>query len=263
MKLRKIISLLIATVLILSTLTSCARTPEEMAKRADETLEKKAYSIEIEIDYHTVDSEVAGLFDQLERSETTLYFKGDAFKAVNDLTIDDGDGDINFHSVYTVFDGTLYSNLVYTVDGVPNPIKSKAEIGSDDLATFISSQRIIGNVSAEDFKNATLEKKDGNVYLVCSDVSEELYIALEKALVAQLEASSDSVKATQIKMSAELDGKRYDTITVDSNFTVNLNGKSYFVGMKVELEFDYDDHFDVSAPLDASEYSTVSLDVLI
>lgn len=263
MKTKKIFSVLLAVALILSTLTSCAHTPEEMANKADSVLENKAYAVEIDIDYNSVDSAVAGIFEQLERSETTLYFKGGAFKSVSDLTIDDGDGDVNFRSVYTVVDGVLYSDLTYTLDGVPNAIKSKAMIESEEAEAFINTQRIIGFINAEDFKGATLEKRDGDVYLVCADTPEEMYITLEKAIVSQLEGVSDSVKATKVKMSAKLDGKRYDTITVDAQFNVNLNGKSYFVGMTVELEFEYDKVFDISVPDDASAYSVVELETLI
>lgn len=264
MRLNRIVSILLAAVLLVSSLTSCSRTPEELIARAEDTLTKKAYVVEVDIDYHVTDSTVAGIFEQLERSETTLYFKDGLFKSVNEQTIDDGEDVYHFFYEYVLADGVLYCVTTYSVDGYDNDTqKGKSQIDDGEAASFIGAQMIIGDVSEDDFKGATLVKKGSDVYLSCQNVSDEMYIALEKALVSQMEGVSKSVKATSAKMSVELDGKRYDTITVECTFDVVISDKTYSVGMTVELEFEYDERFEIEAPKDPSTYNLVELEELI
>lgn len=264
MRSHRFICTLLVLALTLSALTACSdKTPVQLVQRANDALAGETYSVEIDIDYHSVDTEVAGIFEQLERSETTLYFKDGSFRSVNDMTINDGDGDVSFHTVYTVVDGVLYSNMVYVMSDMRNEVKSKALIDEEKTDALIDRLSLVGDISADDFSGASLVKKDGDTCLSTSDVSEQTRIALERTLISQLEASSDTVKLTRVKLSVELDGKRYDTVTVDCTFDVTLNNKTYFVGMTLELEYDYDGHFTLSAPEDASSYGTVQLDQII
>ena len=87
--------------------------------------------------------------------------------------------------------------------------------------------------------------------------------ALIKDLVNKLEGVSDSVKATSVRLTAELEGKRYDTITVECAYNVVIEGKSYYVAMTLEFEYDYDERFEISAPADKDDYSDMTFDNLI
>ena len=264
MKMRKVTAILLTAVLLLSAFTSCARKENDPISKAEDILASKAHAIEVDIDYHSVDTAVAGIFEQLERTETTLYFKNGSFKSVTDETINTGEGDYHFHSEDTVVDGVLYRHLTYPVgDGIDAESNSQALVDSSQTQTLIGKHLIIGSIADEDFSRATVDKRDGNTYLVLSDVSEQMYINLEKALVSQLQATSDSVKATAVKLTVELDGKRYDTVSVECNFNVTIDGKTYFVAMTVELEFEYDAHFDITPPANSYEYTTVKYEDMI
>ena len=263
MRLNKIISLALALVLILSSLTSCAKTPEELVKAADGALAGTRYSVEVELDFDAEHDVAKGIFDQLERQSTVLYYDGDSFKANNDLTIDYGDGEVRFISTYTVIDGMLYVGLNYSYGEVDHTIRSKALIDSEKRETLENQLSLVGGLSLSNFLEARLEKKSGDSFIVCSGVNEDGLVALERMLVAQLESSSDVVKALDATMTVEIDGERYDTVTVVCDYEVKLDGMTYTVTMKVELEYDYDGRFDIQLPREAEEYGTVDIDTLV
>lgn len=263
MKIGKIVSLILAISLLLSSLTSCGRTVEELVEKADKILEEKPYVIEVDIDYRTNDQDVAGIFDQLERSETVMYFKDGNLRARNDLSIDYGEGDTKFISTYTVVDGILYFNINYTTDGVTRDVKSKAAIDADKKAELENKLSLVGGIGASDFSDVILVRDEDEYEIVCLGVSDEKQIELEKLLISQLESTAGSVKMTDVKMVIELDGRKYDTVTVYVEYNVVINGKNYSVGMTVELEYEYDARFDVTVPADASEYLDADIETLV
>lgn len=263
MKITKIVSLILAMALLLSSLTACSRTADELVEKADKVLGKRPYVIEIDIDYRTNDQKVAGIFDQLERSETVMYFKDGNLRARNDLSIDYGDGDTQFISTYTVVDGILYLNLNYTTDGVTRDVKSKAQIDSDKKAELENKLSLVGGIAAFDFSDVTLVRDEDEYEIVCRGISDEKQIEIEKLLVSQLESTVDSVKATDVKMVIELDGGKYDVVTVYAEYSIVIKGETYSVGMTVELEYEYDAKFDVTVPADASEYLDADIETLI
>ena len=64
-------------------------------------------------------------------------------------------------------------------------------------------------------------------------------------------------------MVVEIENGKYDTVTVFAEYSIVVSGKTYSVGMTVELEYEYDEKFDVSVPADASEYLDADIDSLI
>ena len=264
MMIRRIMSILLVTVLILSTLTSCKKvSADELITAAEQALTETPYVLEVELDFHSVDTDVAGIFEQLERIETTLYFKDGSFKAVTDETINYGDGDFRFYREDTVVGGVMYSYLTYPMSGPSDVVRSKAAVTDSQLNTLVNKYLVIGKLTEDNFKGATIENRDGDTYVTVSEFSEEMYITLERALVNKLEGVSDSVKATSIRLTAELEGERYDTITVECAYNVVIEGKSYYVAMTLEFEYDYDERFEISAPADKDDYSDMTFDNLI
>ena len=104
---------------------------------------------------------------------------------------------------------------------------------------------------------------DGERVVLCTGISEEMQISLEKAIISQLENTAQSVKATDIEMKIKFDGKRYDSITVDCDYEIVFDGNRYQLGMTVEFDFDYDEYFDIVIPADVSEYESRDIDQII
>ena len=260
MKYSRIISIILSLVLILSLLTSCSGTPEALVANADKKLEKKPYTVEIEIDYYSSSNVVAGIFEQLERLDSTVYVDGKDIKAVSDLSINDGDVENRFLNVYTVKDGTVYLYTEYHTGEYKQEFKNKAEIDEENTQLLMNDIFIVGDISVADFSTVALEKRDNGKIIVCTGVSESRLIALEKALAKQMESTSEGIKANKVEMTVEIDGGKYDTITVKCDYIVTIQGGKYPVSMSVELEFDYDEKFDITSPADALEYNYVSID---
>ena len=263
MKYSRIISVILAVVLILSTLTSCARTPEELVAKADKALDKKPYTVEIEVDYYSSNNTVSGIFEQLERLDSIVYVDGKDIKAVSDLSINDGDTENRFLNVYTLIDGIVYLYTEYHTGAYKQEFKNKAEIDEDNTHLLMNNIFIVGDISTADFSTVTLEKRDGENVIVCRGVSESRLIALEKAMANQMESTTEGIKAGNVEMFIEIDGGKYDTITVKCDYTVTIQGVKYPVSMSVELEFDYDERFVITSPADANEYSYVNIDQML
>ena len=263
MKYSRIISVILAVVLILSTLTSCARTPEELVAKADKALDKKPYTVEIEVDYYSSNNTVSGIFEQLERLDSIVYVDGKNIKAVSDLSINDGDTENRFLNVYTLIDGIVYLYTDYHTGAYKQEFKNKAEIDEDNTHLLMNNIFIVGDISIADFSTVTLEKRDGETVIVCRGVSESRLIALEKAMANQMESTTEGIKAGNVEMLIEIDGGKYDTITVKCDYTVTIQGVKYPVSMSVELEFDYDERFEITSPTDANEYSYVNIDQML
>jgi hypothetical protein len=263
MRLNRIISFTVALVLILSCLTSCAKTPEQLVENAEAALASRPYAVEVDIDFDVQSDVISGIFDEIERQEIALYFDGDRFKAVNDQRINYGSGEATFLSTYTVVDGVLYVALDYTMLGASDSIRSKALINGEKREELENKLSLVGGLSLSDFSSVVGKKVDGDHVIVCTEISDDGRVLLEKMLVSQLESASELVKAKDATMTVEIDGGKYDSVIVRCDYDVTMSGKTYTVGMTVELEYDYDERFDVSVPADPDGYDDVNIDNLV
>lgn len=263
MKIRRIVSVIISLTLVLAVLTSCGTTPEKLVEKAEKNLKKTPYVVEVDVDYHTTNSTVMGIFEQLERIETTVYFNDGDAKAITDLTIDDGEAVSRFYSEYVAVDGMLYFNMIYTSADAKKEIKNKAQANAESIDALINELLIAGEVSLDFFSDIRLEKRDGEHVVVCNGVSEDKRIELERSLLAQLESTPGSVKLNKAVMTLEIEKGKYDTVVFECEYDVLISGTFYPIGMTVELEFDYGERFKIDTPTDADSYTTVDIETII
>lgn len=263
MKAGRIISLILVLAMLLLSVTSCSPDVDKLIAKADGTLSDKPYVVDVDIDYRCSDETVAGIFEQLERTETTVYFKDGNVMAKTDLAISIGAENYSFNNVYTVIDGMVYATNSYVAGSYPVVSKAKAIITAEEKETLVNDLTVLGGISASDFTDVMVGKDDGKYVILCDKLSNEQIIAAEKALISQLESSVDSVKATRVDMRIELDGKRYDSITIDCEYEFTIQGERYLVGMTVELDFDYDESFEITAPTDPDTYTSVKIDEIL
>ena len=253
---KRFLSLALAVVTILLCVTSCQKTESDLIATADKKLTKKAYVMEVDLDFTCHASEIAEVFEQLESSETTIYVKGDSVRAFNEMNIDHGEGKNTFKTEYTVVNGVVYRNLTYTADGITREAKNKTAASDEKITELVKKLAVIGGVSVSDYAESVVEERDGDRYLVYTAPSGEACTVLDGIMLAQLENAAQSVKVDKdtVRFVIELDGKLYDNATLECEYDVVISGKSYRVEMEVELEFDYDARFDIKAPSDAGEY---------
>ena len=263
---KRIIALFISVVLILSSLTSCGKTEEELIGLAENELAKRPYTVEVDLEYRCNNTEISGVFEQLEDTYTVIYVDGKELRAVKDLSISIDKDDYRFVDSYTVIDGTVYCENVYYADGIPHAKKNMALISNDQTRILFGDIAVIGDVSASDFSDVTQVKNGKKSVITYNGASESAIIALENAMVSQLELEAGSgslVKAKSLEMTVEIKGKRYESITLMCDYLVTLSGKTYEVSMTAELEFDYDETFDITRPADFGEYNNVNIDTIL
>ena len=260
---RKVISLSLSLTLTLS-LTSCVNDFSKAQKRAEKALDKNAYTVEVDFDFECADEEAKGIFEQLEAAETKVYFKDGKIKYEDCISIDYGEGKTTFTTEYTVVDGVIYSVMGYaTASGAENLNKAKAFVSEEQIDRLIGEITFIGGLSGADFGEATRGKLDGESYIVYSAPCDSAKVILEESMAKQLEGASEGVELKSATLRIEIEGEKYDTVTAQCVYSVTIQGKAYTVNAKIELEFDFDESFDISVPADADEYAVTTPENII
>lgn len=262
MKLKRIISLGMAAVLAIS-LTSCAKTPESLIEKADKKLERGKYTVEVDIDYTASDKAISGVLEQLEGSDTKLYFDGEDVLVEQRMTIDYGEGSTSFFGNHVIVDGTVYSDSGYTVSGGGNTVKQRASITDGQKKELIEKASVIGGIGIDDFASSETLKRDGDRVILSTGAGEELKARLEKIMISELSDTAEKVGVKDAKLTIELDGKKYDTVTLICDYEITMSGLTYTVRAEYELEYDYDERVDITAPQNPYEYSEMELEKIL
>lgn len=260
---RKVISLSLSLTLVLS-LTSCVNDFSKAQKRAEKALDKNAYTVEVDFDFECADEEAKGIFEQLEAAETKVYFKDGKIKYEDCISIDYGEGKNTFRTARTVLDGVLYSAMSYKIaNDTEKTTKSKAFVTDEQTASMLNRITFIGGLSGADFGEATRGNLDGESYIVYSAPCDSAKVILEESMAKQLEGASGGVELTSATLRIEIEDGKYDTVTAQCVYSVTIQGKAYTVNAKIELEFDFDESFDISVPADADEYAVTTPENII
>ena len=263
MKLRKILSVIIILALSVSVLFSCAKTPESLTEKANKALYKKAHVIEVDVDY-TVDNDTVGaMFSQLETKEVKILVDGDKLAIESSMSIDLGSGENVFNNTYVIAGGVVYMDMMYTTPSISNSTKGKSPISDEETALLKQKASIIGDIRIDDFESAEFEKLDGDNAIICNGVGDEVKVRLESVMIAELSGTADKVRAKDVRLTIELDGRKYDTVTLVCEYEITMSGYTYTVTAEYELEYDYDERVDITVPNNLSEYSDIELDNIL
>lgn len=256
MRIKRIFKSLVCCFLVLSTCSSCAKSFDKRMEIANEKVIKKPCVIEVELDFNCSDATVSGIFEQLERSESSVYFKDGRLKAVNELKIDDGTDVYSYYTSYTVAGGVLYADINYAINGdaASDPKKVCADISEEEAKRLAGDTCIIGDVSTSGFSVVTESKSGRKRVAVYSDPSDDNRRALEQIMTEQLEGSCDSVVLKWAELTIEIEKKKYNFVAITAKYDVTIKGTTYPVEMTVELDFDYDKRLNVYPPEDTSVY---------
>ncbi len=263
MRLRKILSSILILPLLASALFSCAKTPESLTEKADEALSKKAHVIEVDVDY-TVDNEtISAIFDQLERREVKLLVDGDKTAIEDRMSISYSGGESEFVNSYVIIGGVLYMDMRYTSTEGSNSTRGKSEIGYEDAVSFKEKASIIGGIGYEDFLSSEITKRDGDRVILSTGAGEELKVRLENIIISALSGAAEKARVKDARLTVELDGKKYETVTLVCDYEITMSGFTYTVTAEYELEYDYDEHVNITAPANPSDYPDMELDNIL
>jgi hypothetical protein len=263
MKVGKIVSLILILSLLASALFSCAKSPEKLTEKADAILEKKAHVIDVDIDYTVENATLSEMFSQLGTKEVKLFVDGDKLAIESSMSIDLGSGKNAFNNTYVIAGGVVYMDMMYTTPSISNSTKGKSPISDEQAALLKQKASIIGDIGIEDFESAEFKKLDGDKVIICNGVCDEVKARLESIMISELSGTAEKVGAKDVRLTIELDGKRYDTVTLVCEYEITMSGFSYTVRAEYELEYDYDERVNITAPNNLSEYSDIELDNIL
>lgn len=258
MKFRRLTALITLIAICLATLTSCGKLEKKLAK-AEDHFRSSPYKMDVTVDFTAEDEEIAGIFSELERTQTTVYFDGTSFKSVNVMSIDTGDSLYKFSTVYTVIGQTAYRDIAYETDGIPSsPIKSYAFLDDAQRLTLAYKVSRVGGVTTGGFANLTDTKIDKKtVSVLCTEASDEVKESLRKMMVSFFEGSLERAVAKSVTLTLVLFDGHYKSAVVSCDYDVTIGGKVYSVSAAVNLAFDFGNDYKVYTPADASEYSVI------
>ena len=261
MKKTRFTALILVIALLAAALTACAKTPEDMRKKADKKLTDKDYEVDVEVDFVCDNVTLDEIFKQLEKTETTVRVSDGKIYAKSDVMINYGDGNTSFTDEYTVIGNMMYLKMAYSEDGgVSKESRIKGEISNDDKDSFKNRIFFIGGIKADDFATVSETVNDDTLVTVYKDETEAARIVLENALLSMLENTASSVSARNVVMTVEIEDGAYETVEIKCDYTVVIQGISIAVSAVFELEFDFDERFSIKAPTgdyadaDMSEY---------
>ena len=158
MKLRKIISLITATSVLVLSLASCSKTPESLVEKANKKLTRLDHTVEVEVDYTSKEQGMDTLFEELENVNTKIFFSGDSVSIENGMTMNTVAGETLFFNDYVMIDGMVYANSGYKTPTGGNSNKLKLEITDEQRQTLIEKAGLIIGIDIDDFSDEILEK---------------------------------------------------------------------------------------------------------
>lgn len=267
MKLRKIIALFIALVTLITCLTSCGKSFEERMEKAEEDFRSNPYRVGVSIDLSCSDSELAGVFEELENNTAAVYFAGGSFKSTSNTKITvEGVGVYDFNTSCVAKDGILCVNHSYTepdgtaVMGGKNWVK----ITSDEQRTVARKLCLVGGITADDFGAVAVSKvKKKKVLATYTEPTVNVRIVLEKMIIDLLEFQCDKVSVKDASLTVELYKDRYKSATVECEYDITVSGITCTLRAAVRLDFSTDGEFDISYPSDAENYKEAELGEII
>ena len=206
MKKTRFTALILVIALLAAALTACAKTPEDMRKKADKKLTDKDYEVDVEVDFVCDNVTLDEIFKQLEKTETTVRVSDGKIYAKSDVMINYGDGNTSFTDEYTVIGNMMYLKMAYSEDGgVSKESRIKGEISNDDKDSFKNRIFFIGGIKADDFATVSETVNDDTLVTVYKDETEAARIVLENALLSMLENTASSVSARNVVMTVEIE----------------------------------------------------------
>lgn len=258
MKFRRLTALITVMALALSVLTSCGKLDKKLDMAGDH-FRSNPCSVKITVDFTAADEDISGIFSELERTETTVYFDGINFKSQNVTSINTGDEEYKFNTTYTVIGETVYRETSCETSGIPLlPLKSYTFFDAEQRQTLAYKVSRVGGVTTDGFANLTDTKIDKNTISIdCTEASEEVKESLRRMMVSFFEGSLERAVAKSVSMTLVLHDGHYKSATVLCDYDVTIGGKVYSVSAVVNLAFDFGNSYRVYAPADATKYSII------
>ncbi len=255
---KKLLSILLFVSLVIFSLAACAKTPEELLEKAEEALKEESFSAEISMRFSSSDPTISEFVSAIPEIEYEMECDGDNMRMIIDMDMEEVDLEI----ALTVVGNTAYMKGSVEMGSQGQTMKYKATVTEEEAEELFGTTNATGDISPLNFKNITLEEKDGEKIIICTDPNDEAMSEINDLLGSSLGEEVEA-EIKNVKFVHELDDGRYDESKLSFDVVMEIMGEEYTMSAVLEIDFDFDKQVDVSAPTDADKYEEIDYEELL
>ncbi len=253
---KKFTSILLALVLVVSmfALTSCEKKAEELLSDADKFLAENPYTTNMKMNFSSDNAEMNEIFKMMNM-EVPVTVDG------NNLSMDmsmDMMGETMTIKM-TVVEKVLYYELGFAGESQ----KMKANLSDEQLKDFMVDQSVEMPVGYSQFAELKVEKKDSKTIITCEGITDEGKKALNDEIATSLEGLDCTSEIGNLSYVITLKDGKYESMDLSCTYSVTAEGETVSLTMGIGATFAYENVSAVTAPADASSYTTVNYDDLM
>ena len=223
-------------------------TAQELLEEADNALLTAPYKMTITMDFGCDDEMLDQAFSMMSM-EIPVVVDGNNILMNYSMNV----MGYNVEMEITLVDSVMY----YNMNIMDQTEKMKCTLTEEQYQEFMQSNNTQKPLSFEQFGELTAEKKDGKTYIDCTQISEEGIAELNKQLADSLSSLGAEASFKDLTYYIVLKDGKYESMNMDCDYTMTLEGKTYTVNMAIGYVFDYSEAATVAAPADANDYREV------
>lgn len=261
---KKLLVLILVLSLVIGALSSCdligqgaELDAEAIIKDAEAALATTAYTATVSTTMTAKDSAFQEKVDSITKSDTTVSYDGDNFKLRSEMAIDD----ISVVTICTAVDGVIYVERNATVGEASATEKKMSALKADEVNALLASLGAGASVGYDDFTVFMAEGTENDATVSCTEPKDGVLSDAEAVLASSLGADA-SVMLKDLYLLASVEDGKITASTLTYVFTLGMGTEMFTVLASVITEYSYGNTVVISAPLDADEYKTVSLENL-
>ncbi len=242
MKTKRLISLLLAIVMLAFALTACSSSPQAIIEKADKALANTPYKLDISVEFDG-DENYLEMISAAD-IKSTIYMDGTNFESKLDI--------MGITATLTHADGVAYLGMSF----LGFPIKTKAEVNSSEIDELLKYASV-SDLGALDFDSLAIEKKgDAGLIVKCTNIKADKLTEFSK------EFGADNFTIDNVNLDATIVDGRYENITISMVYKYSESGRTVDIDAKMTMDFDYENAKEITAPADKDQYSIVDFDNL-
>ena len=261
---RRLAVLLLALSLLITSIASCDMLGsgaeldgEKIMRDAEAALDVTPYTATVSTIMSSKDSEFQDRVDSISDSVATISFDEDDFKLRSEVVVDD----VSIVTICTAIDGRIYVERTASVGEVSATEKRSASIKADEVDALLAELGAGAAISYDDFTVFMAEGTEDDATVSCTEPKEGVLSDAEAVLASSF-GDDASLMLKDLYLLASVEGGKITASTLTYVFTLGMGTEMFTVQASVITEYSYGNTVIISAPLDADEYKTVSLENL-
>ena len=223
------VALVVATLLI--SLISCAP-------------EVESYKATVKTSFASNDAAMVDAIAAFEKSDVTLYVKGDDVMTQTSTKVDD----VQMDRTFVAIGGMLYNTTTVLVSGKSANEKQKAPFGTAQRAEILAAIGAGVPLDKNDFNTVTESSIQSMTSYTCSNIKDDAKASLVSFFSAKLSSIGGTASLVDAEYYVETSKSKTQSYILNARFEITVNGNTYGINMTVECDYDYNAKVNISAP---------------